>query len=1288
MKFHLSPIQQGMYVSSLSYPNEGIDIEQIIIEFDEEVDVLTLQKCWQNGVDNFDILRAAIIQDDESIPVHSIQKSVELKISSHDWSSKDKNGLNEALELFLIEDRARGFDLSCPPLMRLNLIKITNNHSYLIWTFHHIILDGRSFNLVLNEVFDQYDQIENIKTHKAPSFREYIKWVDDLSLDNFDSFWRNYLQGFTVKSKLPTCSYEVKSKAIRYGEVEAFLNKNLTSQLQAFSLTNNVTMNTLLQGAWSILLHRHSGESDIVFANTKTTRSASIPGASNAVGIFLATLPLRVNFFGKTRIKDVLKGLREDWVAIRPYEQSSIADIAKWSDVDKSQGIFDSLVLFESYQFEQVLKESSSSWNNRQISLRECTNFTLALLGYGGEELRLKLEFDSRKYGIDFSLRLLKQVENILQAFVSDVTYVDDIDLLTEEENSQLAQWNHTEEKYDNTVSVYHLFYQQQQNNPAAISFRSSAECLSYCELNQKVEHLATYLQIHGIDNNCRVGINMNRDSAMIVALLAVWKIGATYIPLDPAFPADRLLYMVEDSTLSIILRSDKEDNIFIGSDITIIDVNEALTSTINQPYIENTYDPKSVAYILYTSGSTGKPKGVQISNIAFSNFICSMRKKPGITAQDKLLAITTLSFDIAGLEIFLPLIAGAELILANKEQAADGRKLLQMINEFNPTVMQATPATWRMLIDTGLRDQKNLKVLCGGEALSLDLAHALNEQVGQLWNMYGPTETCVWSTVNLISSNTGKITIGKAIGNTELFLVDEHMSEVPIGSVGELLIGGDGVAVGYLNRPELNKDVFVYHNNKKVYKTGDLAKFSEYGDLECLGRKDNQVKIRGFRIELGEIEEVLVKHVSVALSAVIVDDNNVDKRLIAFVELNSAQNHQEIVDQLLQLAKNNLPYYMVPALILVKDTLPLTPNNKVDRKALAKDKIDIQAITVSSIFVEPDTIDEILMHQLWQHVLKLDKISIHDNFFDIGGDSLSAVMLLVNIEEAFKVNLPLPSLIENNSIARLAVHVRTFVHKAQPVITELKKGSELSSNIFCIPGAAGNAMALYNFAQEFDEGYNIIGLELNANGKDIVAVTSLARMLHSVIKEQQPVGPYKLIGLCFGSLITIELARLFEQASDEIELLVLLDPPKLKFNKSLSFYYKILSSQLARIGREGPMPIARAVYQKIAKKYIKSECIESEPANTNQIIANYDRLRDLRISESLKYIPSTYSNKAILCYVETGGVLDLLMCKESWNSIISKKNREIHHVEGSHGDFFLKPYSHNLAKIIKAKCN
>ena len=329
MKFHLSPIQQGMYVSSLLYPNEGVDIEQIIIKFDENVDVLALQACWQRGMDNNDILRASIIPNNESIPVHYIEKATELKINQHDWSNNDENKQSEALELFLSEDRVKGFDLSCPPLMRLNLFKNSNNQSYLIWTFHHIILDGRSFNLILNEVFDQYDQIDNVETDVAPSFREYIQWVDNLSLDNFGTFWNGYLQGFEVKNKLPTCSYEVKPTAIRYGEVDTFLDKNLTSQLKEFSLNNNVTMNTLLQGAWSILLHRHTGENDIVFANTKTTRSASIPGANNAVGIFLATLPLRVNFFKKQKIKDVLNKLREDWIAIRPYEQSSIADIVK-----------------------------------------------------------------------------------------------------------------------------------------------------------------------------------------------------------------------------------------------------------------------------------------------------------------------------------------------------------------------------------------------------------------------------------------------------------------------------------------------------------------------------------------------------------------------------------------------------------------------------------------------------------------------------------------------------------------------------------------------------------------------------------------------------------------------------------------------------------------------------------------------------------------------------------------------------------------------------------------------
>ncbi|MDX2367631.1 MAG: amino acid adenylation domain-containing protein [Colwellia sp.] len=1288
--FGLSPLQKGMLLNSYIHKNNGVEIIHVSVELKEKIDPEKLQHCIQTTFGSHDVFNSSFDNSDPSNPVHIISEGTVFDLDICDLQHVPSNEFQEEYDDFFARDRVRGMDFSNGPLMRFTLIKQSEEHFHLIWTWHHILIDARPIPSLLKDVFEQYDSNITSTFKSKSSYRDYIHWVDSCDTAPFENFWSSYLDGFTTKTLMPSKRKASHDEVNRYGESIIYLAKEERDELSAFAKNNQVTLNTVCQAAWSILLSRHNDSKDVLFATTKTTRAAAdIKGSDDCVGLCLATLPLRVKLNEELTVNGLLSNIREDWVSLRPYEQSSLMDIAKWSSFKESGGLVDSLCLFEGYQMENVLNKEGGIWTDRKISLSETTSFKLALMGYDGEELKLKLCFDNFEYDSYFAERLLDQLKAIFRCFISGVKKVNDICLLSDNEKNLLNSWNQTESPFDDEKLIHDLFSENALLTPDKTAVLCNEKGSTYSEIESDATKLAAYLQYLGMGPGDRIGVNMERSISMIVALIAVLKVGASYVPLDPSFPDDRLRYMAEDSELTLVLRSNDDEHLFDKSIVGGINVNTIISTESNLVFSKVKQSPSDIIYILYTSGSTGKPKGVQISHKAFLNFILSMAKKPGMTSEDKMLSVTTLSFDISGLEIYLPLVVGSEVLLATKDEGADGRKLKRLIESYNPTIMQATPATWRMLLDSGLKNCSNMKVLCGGEALNKDLSDALNIETFELWNMYGPTETTVWSTIKLISNNNEKITVGNAIDNTKLYVFNENMKSVPIGSSGDLFIGGDGVSAGYLNRDDLNKEVFIDYNGETIYKTGDLACFHEDGQLECMGRSDNQVKIRGFRIELGEIEEVLLKHSDVSLVAVVLNNDGKDKKLIAYIEPNESCS-DELESEILALSKRQLPKYMVPSMFILKDKLPLTPNNKIDRKLLASLEIDYHDNETSENLASPSSVDEVLMHQLWKEVLNHVNICINDNFFDIG-DSLSAVMLLVKVETIFHVDLPLSALVENNTIATLALCVRNFVSENQPVVTVLKKGEEGGVTVFCIPGAAGNSLALYNLAQQFDSKYTLLGLELNATSKeDIVTIPELSELLFKSIIERQPEGKYYLIGLCYGSLLSMEIAKKLHDSNREVLSLSLLDPPAIQIKNKILAWSKVAVLQAKKVMSEGISPLLGALNKKLSGNGVKYE-VESGPKKaTDVLVDRFDALRLKRIAMAKGLSVSNYYGDLSIYYVRTGGITATTMSKHSWDSVTNDKKRTEMFVDGGHGDFFMKPYSENLAlnirKSIEAK--
>jgi amino acid adenylation domain-containing protein len=626
--------------------------------------------------------------------------------------------------------------------------------------------------------------------------------------------------------------------------------------------------------------------------------------------------------------------------------------------------------------------------------------------------------------------RMIGHFQTLLTGIVADAARpISQLPILTEAERRQLLiDWNKTAADYAKDKCFHELFEAQVERTPDSIAAVFEDRQLTYRELNARANRLAHYLKTLGVGPDVLVGVFVERSLEMIVALLGVMKAGGAYVPLDPTYPQDRLAFMLEDAGLALLVTQLQLLDLLPRHKARVVCLDADQTEFAQERADNPTHssDPANLAYVIYTSGSTGKPKGVQIPHRALVNFVESMRRRPGISDKDVLLAVTTLSFDIAGLELYLPLTVGARVVIVGREILTDGRELAKTIGSSGATIMQATPATWRLLVESGWEGEKRLKILCGGEGWPPELADALLSRCGSLWNMYGPTETTIWSAVHPVESADRAIPVGRPIANTHIYIVDRYGQLAPIGVAGELLIGGDGLARGYLGRPELTAEKFIPdpfsgEPEARLYRTGDLARYLSNGNIELLGRIDHQVKVRGYRIELGEIETVLAEHPAVREAVVIVrEDVPGDKRLVGYIV--STHDPNPTTTELRTFLQQKLPEYMVPGAFVFMDALPLTPNRKVDRRALPAP--DTTRPELESAFVEPESGVEKVVAGIWAAALGLQRVGIHDNFFDLGGHSLLLAKVHGQLQAALRRDVPMIELFRYPTISTLAKYL------------------------------------------------------------------------------------------------------------------------------------------------------------------------------------------------------------------------------------------------------------------------
>ncbi len=782
----------------------------------------------------------------------------------------------------------------------------------------------------------------------------------------------------------------------------------------------------VLLAGFDALLARHSGQPDVVVGTPVANRR--LVETEELIGLFVNTLVLRADLTDDPPFSALGRRVREAALEAFAHQDVPFERLVDALEVERHlaysplfQVMFNlqtprsTRVELPDLTFEFLEAERGASQFDLTLNLVQWEN------GLTGA-----LEYNTDLFDRATMERLLGHYQILLQgALESSDRPVSELPLLTAGERRQLAvDWNDTARPWAAGALLHELFTAQAARTPEAVAVSQGGRALTYRELDERSNRLARRLRRLGVGADVRVGLCVERTPEMVTALLGILKAGGAYVPLDPAHPAERLALVIEDSAVPVLVTEEG----LLGSlpphaaEVLCLDRDEVAAES-DAP-LERCADEESLAYVIYTSGSTGRPKGVQLPHRAVVNFLRAMAERPGLRAADVVPALTTLSFDIAGLEIYLPLAVGGRVEVVAKEEAADGRLLAARLAACGATLAQATPATWRLLLDTGWPGIPGLRVLCGGEALPRDLADALFDRGAVLWNVYGPTETAVWSAAGKVAAGEGPVLLGSPIANTRLHVVDRAFSQVPVGVAGELLIGGAGVARGYLGRPDLTAEKFVPDPfgapGDRVYRTGDLVRRHAAGNLEFLGRIDHQVKVRGYRIELGEIEAALLRHPAVSAAVVVAREDGGEKRLVAYL---AGEAESPAAGELRRHLREIVPEYMVPAAFVPLGAFPLTPSGKVDRKALPAPE-GTRAAASGAAYVPPRDEMELRIAGIWRDVLKVDKVGAEDNFFDLGGHSLLLAQVHSRLGEALGRDLALLDLFRYPTVGSLAAHL------------------------------------------------------------------------------------------------------------------------------------------------------------------------------------------------------------------------------------------------------------------------
>jgi amino acid adenylation domain-containing protein/non-ribosomal peptide synthase protein (TIGR01720 family) len=1032
--YSLSPLQQGMLFHALYAPQTGVDIEQLVLTIDAPIDADALLRAWQALADRHALLRTRFRWEGLETPVQEALDRALVPVTRADWRALSLAQQTLCLDAFLADDRTRGFALDEAPLMRVALFD-TADGAIVVWTFHHAVLDGRCFAPLLRELFARADG-ETPPLPPPPPFRAFIDWLAQRDPNASEAFWRDRLRGFRAPTPLVVDRLDDTADTPCHTAQTAFLAAPDTDRLKSLAQTHGLTLNSIVQGAWALLLHRYSGDDDIVFGTTRACRYGTVERADETIGPFINTLPLRIAVDPERSLIPWLKDVRAQHVALRPHEHTPLSLVQGWSEVPRKTPLFESLLVFENFDLDTALQAEDPAWKHRRITLHEQTNFPLTLAVYASSILRLKLDYDRQRFGDGTIQRLLGHLTTLLRAMAEDPDRtIAELPLVGAAEATQLPQTRSpAAHAFPGDDCLHTRFERQATRTPDAVALRFEETHLTYAELNARANRLAHRLRRHGVGPEVLVGLLAERSLDLVVGLLAILKAGGAYLPIDVVYPADRAAFMLDDARAPVLLtqRTLAERLPTTAATVLYLDDDLADEPTTN-PEIEVTAD--HLAYVIFTSGSTGKPKGALVTHRNVVRLFDATDDWFHFDAADVWTLFHSHAFDFSVWEIWGALLTGGRLVAVPYLVSRDPEAFHALLRRERVTVLNQTPSAFRQLIQADLAgpkaDDLALRlVIFGGEALELASLKPWFERYGdarpQLVNMYGITETTVHVTYRPLTRADSEAGQGSVIGvpipDLQLHILDPQGRPTPIGVPGEIYVGGAGLARGYLDRPELTAQRFVAdpfspEPGARLYRTGDLARRLPGGDIEYRGRIDHQVKIRGFRIELGEIETALARIDGVRAAVVLVrEDVPNEKRLVAYIVADDPTAPPPIAG-LREALQARLPVYMLPSAFVGMDALPLTNNGKIDTKALPAPAAPPPSPEAAAA---PRTPAEATLKTIWEDVLHQNGIGIHESFFERGGDSILSIHILARARQA-GLQLTARQIFENPTIAALA---------------------------------------------------------------------------------------------------------------------------------------------------------------------------------------------------------------------------------------------------------------------------
>ncbi|MBN2536021.1 MAG: amino acid adenylation domain-containing protein, partial [Spirochaetales bacterium] len=1041
----LTPIQEGLLFHYIKDPRGDLYFEQILIHLEGEIDSTLFNNAWQAVMKFNPCLRTVFRWEKLLEPVQIVMKNRQPPVVEYDFSRHPDKKKQTLMQEVLENDRKQGIDISCDPF-RLTLCTLDKSHYELIVSNHHILYDGWSTGIILKEFLQAYESLsegKEINHSKKSSYRDYIVLLKNKAGEKGLEFWKQYLAGYDKVSLLPL---DKRKPGINFtaGELTKDISPGLVSKIFDFTKEFHITLATLVYAAWGILLKSYTSFSDIVFGTTVSDRSHSIEDIQDIVGLFINTIPLRIVWESGETVLSFIQRVDKAVKDREEYMSIALPDIKGCSDIDGRGTLFDSIVVVENYPLDRMLTGHQGKIRGKGKSTFAKTHYDLSLVVSVMEKVEVRVIYNRDVFYRETIQRIISHFLLILKGLTGS-PHISLTGLKTipdDEINRLLMEFNNTKTGFPKNRTLCELFEEQAAKLPGKTALLLDRGSMTYRELNEKSNQLAHFLRSKGVQRNTIVGLFMERSFEMLTGIWGILKAGGAYLPLDTAYPAERIAGILQDAQAGCLLThnhflpghfygSADLKNIYNGNIYCIDEIEEEL-SLLSPENPGKTGSPEDPAYIMYTSGSTGKPKGIVTTHYNISRVV----KKTNyidMTESDVLLQLSNYAFDGSTFDIFGSLLNGATLVLMNRETVIDIHALSALIKEKKVSVFFITTALFNTLVDLDIEALQNVrKILFGGERVSFPHVKKAYDALGEgrIIHVYGPTETTVYATycpVQTLDEDPGTVPIGKPVSNTECYVLDGCMNPVPLGAIGELYISGDGLARGYLNRPELTAGKFLPHpflENRRIYKTGDCVKMLPSGDIVFLDRMDTQVKLRGYRVEPGEIESVCLSHESIKESVVTVrEDESGNKFLCAFLvpERTSGLLPGDGTLAVKEFLARKLPYYMIPSYIIFLDKLPLTPNGKVDKKALSRYAIDTMGKGKTGNHREPANRTEEKLAALWREILGVDSISVHDNFFELGGHSLKAMILASRIHRELDTHIPLHEVLAHPTIKELS---------------------------------------------------------------------------------------------------------------------------------------------------------------------------------------------------------------------------------------------------------------------------